>query len=491
MKNLFLDDTIVAISTPVGKSGIGIVRLSGKDAISIAERIFVTSNGKHLSKVPSHTLHHGWITNGSKLPPTPRLSPSLKLRRTGRRTGKAQSSKERLIDEVLLTVMRAPKTYTREDIVEINCHSGIVVLRKILELTLKQGARLASPGEFTKRAYLSGRIDLAQAEAVLDVINAQTQTALGAALGQLQGKLSRKIKTLRQNLLDILSQLEASIDFSDQDIEPQSFKKLLKKINNISQDLKDLLDNADKGVILRDGITCAICGKTNVGKSSLLNALLKKDRAIVTPIAGTTRDSLEETIDLFGIPLRLVDTAGIIKTDNLAEKEAVKRSRRCIKEANLVFLVLDNSRTLSSEDRAISRYISKRPAFLVLNKQDLPAKVSRKDAEKLLPGRKVLNVSALCGTGLDRLEKEVADFIWQGEVGSNGSILVTNVRHKEALKKARQSLDKAIKAIKINQGAEIVALEIKEAQGSLGEIIGKISCEDILERIFSQFCIGK
>lgn len=458
MEELLSNDTIAAISTPIGKSGIGIVRLSGKDALSVADKIFVCSNGKRPSKLPGHTLHYGWIKD---------------------------------IDEVLLGVMRAPRTYTREDIVEINCHSGIVVLRKILELVLRQGARLATPGEFTKRAYLNGRIDLAQAEAVLDVINSQTQSALDAALGQLQGKLSRKIKALRKNLLHILSQLEASIDFSDQDIEPQCLRKLLKRIEQISQDLKELLDSADKGAILRDGITCVICGKANVGKSSLLNALLKKDRAIVTPIPGTTRDALEETIDLQGIPLRLIDTAGIINTQNLVEKEAVKRSRACIKEATLVFLVLDGSCGLSSEDLELARYIAKKAAFVILNKRDLPLKVSRKKAEGLLPGRRVLSVSALYGTGLGQLEKEVAEFIWQGKVGSNGNILVTNVRHKEALKMARQFLERAIKAIKTHRGAEIVALEVKEAQDSLGEIIGKISCEDILNQIFSQFCIGK
>lgn len=382
-------------------------------------------------------------------------------------------------------------TYTREDIVEINCHSGIVVLKKILELILKQGVRLAQPGEFTKRAYLSGRIDLAQAEAVLDVINSQTQEALAAALGQLQGKLSGRIKGLRRNLLDILTQLEVSIDFSDRDIEPETSRKLLEKMKDTSCGLKELLDTADKGAILREGITCAICGKTNVGKSSLLNALLKKDRAIVTPVAGTTRDAVSGTLDLFGIPLRLIDTAGIIRPEDLPTTEAVKRSRKCIKEASLVLFVLDASQKLSSEDLAVSRDISQRPAFVVLNKEDLPLNIPMNEAEKLLPGRKILRVSALCGSGLNRLKKEIADFIWQGKADSNGQVLVTNIRHKQALKRARKFLRRAIKAAKEEQSAEIIALDVKEAQASLGEIIGKISCEDILGRIFSQFCIGK
>jgi tRNA modification GTPase len=262
-------------------------------------------------------------------------------------------------------------------------------------------------------------------------------------------------------------------------------------VKQISRDLKELLDSADKGAILREGITCVICGKPNVGKSSLLNALLKRDRAIVTPIPGTTRDVLEETIDLFGIPLRLVDTAGIIQARELVEKEAVKKSRKALKEADFAFLVLDASQRLTSEDFAISRYISQKPIFVVLNKQDLPAKITLDEVGEFLPGRKVLNVSALRGTGLNRLEKEASNFIWQGKVGSNANILVTNIRHRQALKKAKGALRRAIKALKINQGVELIALEIKEAQKSLGEIIGEISCEDILERIFSQFCIGK
>ena len=475
---MFLDDTIAAISTPLGKSGIGIVRLSGKDAIPIAEKIFVTSDGKRLSKVSSHTLHYGWIVEKSKI-------------KNQKSKFKRPLAKEGLIDEVLLTVMRAPKTYTREDTIEINCHSGIVVLRRILELVLKNGARLAEQGEFTKRAYLSGRIDLAQAEAVLDVINSQTQDALGAALGQLQGGLSAKIKALRKNILDIVSQIELSIDFSDQDVQAKSREELLKEMDQVSQNLQGLLDSADKGVILREGVTCVICGKANVGKSSLLNALLKKDKAIVTPIPGTTRDSVCETIDLFGIALRLVDTAGIIKGGNLAETEAVKRSRKHIKEANLVLLVLDASQKITSQDLAISRSLSKKPAFVILNKEDLPPKINKQRAEKIFSGRKALKVSALQGTGLDELEREVADYIWEGKVNSNADILVTNIRHKEALKAAQRFIKRAIKTGRDGQGPEIIALDIKEAQNSLGEIIGEICCEDILQRIFSQFCIGK
>lgn len=453
------NDTIAAISTPVGKSGIGIVRLSGSNALSIADKIFTPSNGTPPSQFLSHSLHYGQIKD---------------------------------IDEVLLAVMRSPRTYTREDIVEINCHSGIVVLRRILELVLQLGARLATPGEFTKRAYLNGRIDLAQAEAVLDVINSQTADALNVALGQLQGRLSRKVNALRKGLLDILMQLELSIDFSDQDVQLESQDELLSQMSKLAQSLEELLDSAERGTILRQGITCVICGRPNVGKSSLLNALLKRDRAIVTSIPGTTRDSLEETLDLFGIPLRLIDTAGIIQGRDLAEKEAAKRSVQCIKEANFALLVLDASQGLRPEDLSISRYISHKPAFVILNKEDLPAKISVQDAGRILPGKKVLSICALRSRGLDRLERELAEDIWQGKAASScADVLVINIRHKEALKRACRFLQQAMKALKTGLSPEIVALEVKEAQRSLSEIIGELRSEDILEQIFSQFCIGK
>lgn len=458
MKSYINDDTIVAISTPIGKSGIGIVRLSGRGAVAIADKIFISSKGKKLKQLPTHKLYYGWIKD---------------------------------VDEVLLSVMRAPRTYTKEDIVEINCHSGIVILKKVLDLVLKCGARLAQPGEFTKRAYLNGRIDLAQAEAVLDMINSKTEKALEVAVGQLQGRLSRKVKALRRKILDILTQLELSIDFSDQDVEQLTQDKLLMSIENILCDLGELLDSADKGAILRQGTSCVICGKPNVGKSSLLNALLKQDRAIVTAFAGTTRDLVEETRDLYGIPLRLIDTAGISKAENLAEKEAIRRSRKATKQASLVLFVLDGSCDLSSKDIAIAHSLLNRPVISVINKQDLPKKINLNRIKKLLPGKKLLSISALRNQGVEELEKEIADFIWKGKSSSNGEILITNVRHKQALYQAQQALKRAIKVLKIRQGAEVIALEVQEAQRSLGEIIGKISSEDVLNRIFSEFCIGK
>jgi tRNA modification GTPase len=451
-------DTIVAISTPIGKSGIGIVRLSGSQAFAIADKIFVNSNGLRPSQFPTHTIHYGWIKE---------------------------------IDEVLLTVMRAPRTYTREDIVEINCHSGIVVLKRILELVLNSGARLALPGEFTKRAFLNGRIDLAQAEAVLDVINSQTQISLNAALGQLQGRLSQKINMLRRCVLDILTQLEATIDFADQDINPLMQDEILAKMKNVTEDIKQLLDSADKGIILRQGVTCVICGKPNVGKSSLLNALLKRERAIVTALPGTTRDSLEETVDLSGVPLRLVDTAGIMKGCNIAEQKAVEKSRQQLEGAHLVLLVLDASQKMTSEDILIKHYIANKPALIVLNKQDLPIRIDIDRVKEIFPNRKILTVSALTGIGMDRLEKKIAENIWEGNVTNCSEDIITNIRHKEALKQAYKFLKRAMRAKKAGQSAEIIALEVKESQSYLSEIIGQIHCEDILERIFSQFCVGK
>lgn len=458
MKSYINDDTIVAISTPIGKSGIGIIRLSGKSAIAIADKIFISSKKKALKQSISHKLHYGWIQD---------------------------------IDEVLLSVMRAPRTYTKEDIVEINCHSGIVILKKILDLVLKCGARLAEPGEFTKRAYLNGRIDLAQAEAVLDMINSKTDKALEVALGQLQGRLSRKVKALRRKILDVLTQLELSIDFSDQDVEQIAQGKLLTRIEDVSCDLRQLIDSADRGAILRQGTTCVISGKPNVGKSSLLNALLKQDRAIVTAFAGTTRDLVEETKDLCGIPLRLIDTAGISRPENLAEKEAIRRSHKATRKAGLVLFVLDGSSDVSSKDIAIARSLLRRPVIIVINKHDLPEKINLNRVKKLLPGKKHVFISALRNQGLEELEKEIGDFIWEGKSSSDGELLITNLRHKQALYQAHQALKRAVKVSKASHGAEIIALEVQEAQESLGEIIGKISSEDVLNRIFSEFCIGK
>lgn len=471
MKDYFNDDTIAAVSTPTGKSGIGIVRLSGRDALAIAEKIFISAKKMPLSSIPTHTLQYGWVVD--------------------EKNTKKTFASAHAVDEVLLSVMRAPKTYTREDIVEINCHSGIVVLRKILELVLCAGARLAEPGEYTKRAYLNGRIDLAQAEAVLDVINSKTNNALEVALTQLKGALSQKVKSLRFALIDIMTQLEAMIDFPDQDIEIQSMSQVLLCINSLEKEVNELLDSADKGAMLREGISCAICGRANVGKSSLLNRLLKRDRAIVTPIAGTTRDVLEETLDLFGIPLRLIDTAGIGRGENIAEKEAIKRSKQSIKEASVVLFMIDASEPLRHEDRNIAKSISKKLAFVVMNKKDLPAKVAEADVEKLLPRKKHLHISALRGTGLGQLEKELAKSIWQGKTGDQEQVLVSNIRHIQAFRLAKKFLHNSSKALKSGQSPEIVALELKGAQEALGEIVGEISSDEILGRIFSQFCIGK
>lgn len=332
---------------------------------------------------------------------------------------------------------------------------------------------------------------MAQAEAVLDIINSKTKEALKAALGQLQGKLSRKVRHLGQNLSEAIVQLEAAIDFSDQDIQPQTLQRMRTRIEGVGRDIKALLATAQRGTALREGVSCVICGRPNVGKSSLLNALLKRDRAIVTPVPGTTRDVLEETIELAGVPLCLADTAGIVAAGNLAEKEAVRRSKRSIAQAEIVLFVLDASQKMTAGDRKIARAIAQKHVFVVVNKQDLHQRLGLKEAQKLLPGKTIVGISALKGSGLALLEKKLSAFLWGGKVGADADILVTNLRHAQALKKAQKLLAGALRAIDDGQGAEIISFELNAAQRSLGEIIGQLSNEDLLGRIFGQFCIGK
>jgi tRNA modification GTPase len=475
-----LNDTIAAISTPVGESGIGIVRLGGKDALAIADKIFVSKDRKRPSSFKTYTTHYGFIMDsGSSI-----LDPSKKS------SIQHPASSIQYVDEVILTVMRAPKSYTKEDIVEINCHGGIVALRRVLELVLENGARLAEPGEFTKRAFLNGRIDLAQAEAVLDIIRAKTQTSLKIGLEQLKGALSAKINKIRKVLLDMLSVLEANIDFPEEDKGSVNLKGIIGQLNNVNKELKDILENARYGRILREGINVVICGRPNVGKSSLLNTLLKQERSIVTPIPGTTRDTIEEVIDIKGIPIRIVDTAGIIEPKDLVEKKAIKRSKKCIDLADLVILLFDGSQRLTREDSLLINRLKKKTSLAVINKIDLKQKAERNKILKRFQG--FVEISAKKIKNINLLEDAIVKLIYNGKVTTPAeTTLVSNLRHIEAIKKAQGFIEQATNSYDKGLSLEFIAVDIKDALLYLDGILGKSFSEDLLDKIFSEFCIGK
>jgi len=454
-----LTETIAAISTPPGAGGIGIVRLSGPQALAIADRIF--RGRSQPSQCETFTVHYGHIVDG-----------------------------EEVLEECLLTTMRAPHTYTREDVVEINCHSGPAVLRAVLDLTLRHGARLAEPGEFTKRAFLHGRIDLAQAEAVLDLINAQTDLSRRAALSQLEGRLSQRVTSIRERLIDLLAHLEAALDFTDDDIEIISPADQQARLEEIRAELRALAASADAGQILREGLSAVIAGRPNVGKSSLMNALLRTNRVIVTPIPGTTRDAIEEMVNLRGVPVRLVDTAGLRESEDVLEREGVDRSRRWLERADLILLVLDRAEPLRAEDRAALAELNGRKAVIVLNKSDLPAHLEEAEVTGLCPETPQVVLSALTGEGVDRLEEAILRLVWGGQVEAS-TPLVTNVRHQRALVAAAESLERALATLQQGWSEELVAVDVQAALQQVGEIVGETSTEEVINYIFEAFCIGK
>jgi len=464
MKRTNPNDTIVAISTPVGEGGIGIVRLSGRDVFGIADKIFLPKDGLKPSQFKTYTTHYGHIMD---------------------------SATQKIIDEVILTVMRSPKSYTKEDIVEINCHGGIVPLKKILELVVGMGARVAEPGEFTKRAFLNGRIDLLQAEAVLDVIRSKTEAGLEAALSQLRGGLSDTINEVKNDIMNSYVHIEASIDFPDEDINVQDSRKLSEQMTAVIDKMQNLLKTSEKGKILRQGLSAVICGKPNVGKSTLMNLLLKENRVIVTPIPGTTRDIVEETINIDGIPLKIADTAGIAESLDAVEKEGVRRSHEYIKGADIVLFLMDNSRKLTAEDKAIIDMIKDKKAVVIINKIDLPKKLKLDEIIDDLRNKKRVEVSATKGTHLDLLEKAISNMVWSGEVIQHNQPFITNVRHSDALKKAYKYIKQAKGSLEKKLSPEFVALDVKEALDALGEIVGESIGKDLLNRIFGEFCIGK
>ncbi len=458
--NYMTDDTISAIATPVGEAGIGIVRMSGPEAIKIADALFVSAKGKPVKSAKSHTVAYGFIRDPG--------------------TGED-------IDEVLLTVMRAPKTYTREDIVEINCHGGLVPLGRVIELTLKYGARLAEPGEFTKRAFLNGRIDLTQAEAVADLIRAKTDASQRIALEQMRGALGRKIEPLREKLLDILVHVEAHIDFPEEEIEPETMEGISNVIKSVIDALSGLSKTYDEGRFFRDGLKAAIVGRPNVGKSSLLNALLQKDRAIVTELPGTTRDVIEGFLNIKGLPLQIMDTAGIREAHNMAEAEGVKRSLQALDDADLGIAVFDGSTPLKDEDMTVIERLKDKTSIAVINKSDLP------DAGIRLPALKnIIKVSAKTEKGLEEMKEGIFDmFVKRSALSEPSGEMITNLRHKIAIDKAGAGLSAALNAIKTGQPLEIIGIELKDAAAMLSGLTGVVTAEDILQRIFSRFCIGK
>jgi len=458
-----LDDTISAISTPVGEGGIGIVRLSGPEALVIFQGFFAPGRRAALPAEPV-TLEPSRLTYGHIVDP----------------------AAGQVVDEVLAAYMPAPGTYTRQDVVEINCHGGVVALRRVLALCLRGGARLAEPGEFTLRAFLNGRIDLAQAEAVLGITRARTEAGLRLAVDQLGGRLSEEIQRARAGLVDVLAWLEAAIDFATDEIPERDVAPDLQAAQGV---LERLLAGADRGIITRHGLRTAIVGRPNVGKSSLLNALLRASRAIVTPVPGTTRDTLEETLNLRGIPLVLVDTAGIRATsDDLVERLGIERSRNALAAADLALLVVDGSEPLTPVDGDIAALVGAKTALVVLNKSDLPAATIARD---LLPDRPHLHVSALTGDGLDALEEAIVETVFAGQAAASQVVLVSSPRHKEAIHRALDHVIAAQETLAQGLPADFVSIDVTAAVNALGEITGETAHEDMLVAIFGRFCIGK
>lgn len=456
-------DTIAAISTPPGEGAISIVRLSGQAAVTIAQKIF---KGKNLTKVPSHTINYGHIVD-------------------------PENRQE--IDEVMVSVMRAPKTFTREDIVEINCHGGIVATNQILQLVLSNGARLAEPGEFTKRAFLHGRIDLSQAEAVMDLIRAKTDRSMKVALNQLDGNLGHLIKHFRQDILNVLAQVEVNIDYPEyDDAEVMTAKLLREKATDLRTRITQLLATAKQGKVLREGLSTAIVGRPNVGKSSLLNHLLHEEKAIVTDVAGTTRDVIEEYANVNGVPLKLIDTAGIRQTEDKVEKIGVQRSKKAIDQADLVMVILDGSQSLTTEDRQLLALTADKKRLIIVNKADLPQKLTGTALEELVgTSTTILQASVLKNQGLDQLETAIANLFFAGIENSQTTVLVTNARHIALLQQAKQALNDVLHGLAAGMPVDLVQTDLTTCWELLGEITGDSYQDELLDQLFSQFCLGK
>ena len=453
-------DTIAAISTPRGEGGIGIVRMSGSDALCILTKIFRPISNKKVNELKNFSINYGHLYDG-----------------------------ETLIDEVLVSIMKGPNTYTKEDIVEINCHGGFLITEKVLELVLKSGARIAEIGEFTRRAFMNGRLDLTQAEAVIDLIHGKTDKSISLSLNQLRGDLREQIEILKKQLLDVSAHVNVVLDYPEEGIDDPLPDDLVDNLHNVINTTDTLIKSYNKGKMIKEGVKTAIVGKPNVGKSSLLNSVLREERAIVTHVAGTTRDIIEEVINLNGIPLVLVDTAGIRNTDDLVENIGVEKSKELIDKADLVLFVVDNSRELDDEDLKIHERINSDKVIGLINKTDVESKL---DITPLTKIKKWIKISALEKIGIDAMEDEIYKYIVSGHVeDSSEKLVITNVRHKSALEKTKQAVENIFETIDMGLPMDLIAVDLKEALDSLSEVTGEISNEDLLDHIFSNFCVGK
>lgn len=454
-------DTIAAIATALGEGGIAIIRVSGDKSLHIVDKIFRAVNGKDMASMKPYTMRYGHVVDENN----------------------------EVIDEVIVSFMKGPKSFTAEDTVEINCHGGVISTNRVLQAVIKAGARLADPGEFTKRAFLNGRIDLSQAEAVMDIISAKTELSMKSAMMQSEGRLSKEIDRLRAEALNVLALIEYAVDFTEDDEEPDETipPRVKAGIEGLINEVDTLIASADEGKLIREGLNIVIVGKPNVGKSSLMNILLNEKRAIVTDIAGTTRDVIEEYINLDGIPVRIIDTAGIRETEDVVEKIGVERSKEKINQADLVIFMLDTSRELDDEDRDIINYIKDKKYLVLLNKVDLERKI---DLDELKDLENKIEISAKEALGIDRLKDEIKNLFFSGKIDSE-SLIVTNTRHKQALYRATENLNQGLNGMNRNEFLDLVSIYVTSALKALGEITGAEVEEDVVNKIFAEFCCGK
>ena len=456
-----MDDTIAAVATAYGEGGIGIIRISGEKSLDILEEIFEFHG---IEEIVNRRMTYGKIVD--------------------RDNGHT-------IDEVLAVYMKGPATYTAEDVVEINCHGSTVSLRKTLSLVLRKGARLAEPGEFTKRAFLNGRIDLSQAEAVIDVVKAKTDKSFDVALSQLEGGLSSYIRDIRQNLLDLLVDITVNIDYPDEDIEEITYDKLEINIKQIGDMIEKLLSTASSGRMIREGIRVAIAGKPNVGKSSLMNGLLRETRAIVTEIPGTTRDTIEEALSIRNIPVYLIDTAGIRETSDKVEKLGIEKSKEAFNNADFIIFIMDGSEEISSEDEEIIEYLKERKCLVLINKKDLEQKIDSVQIKNMLPNSQIIKTSLINGDGIEEIENSIEELVYGGEITQSESMMVNNVRHINLLTDSCNSLEDALQMAVNREALDFIEIDVKNAYELTGEIIGESVNDDIINEVFARFCLGK